>query len=118
MPELNQGLGDTFYKYSFAYSKQATLPKRGSVEAYNVQGIVHTKNGKYNLAVADFRKAIKIDPDYVGTYCNIGIVYNSKGEYDRAIENYTKAIQLKPIMSRLITIAASFIEKKMNLTLP
>ena len=96
MRELNRGLSDTPYKYSFAYSKQTIPPEQGSAAEYNTRGLSHAKNGKYDLAISDFRKAIKIASDYVEAYCNIGIVYDSKGEYDRAIENYTKAIQLKP----------------------
>ncbi len=96
MQGTNRGLGDIPHKYSLAYSKQTTLPQQGRVEEYNTRGLSHAKNGKYDLAIADFRKAIKIDPDYVEAYCNIGIVYDSIGGYDRAIENYNKALQLKP----------------------
>ena len=95
MQELNRGLGDIPHKYSFAYSKQTTPPQQGSAEKYNTRGISHVKNGEYDLAIACFRKAIKIVPDYVAAYCNIGIVYDHKGEHDRAIDNYAKAIQLK-----------------------
>lgn len=96
MQELHQGFSDTFHKYSFAYNKQTTLPKPGTAEEYNTRGLSHAKNGEFDLAIADFRKAIKIASDYVEAYCNIGIVYDSKGKYDIAIENYNKAIQLRP----------------------
>ncbi|MDE0634777.1 MAG: tetratricopeptide repeat protein [Candidatus Poribacteria bacterium] len=96
MQVLNRGLDDTSHKYSFAYNKQTTLPQQGTAEEYNARGISHTKNGEYDLAIAAFRKAIKISPGYAEAYCNIGIVYECKGEYHRAIEVYTEVIQHNP----------------------
>ena len=96
MQVLNQGFDDTPYKYRFAYGKQTTLPQQGTAEEYNARGISHTKNGEFDLAIAAFRKAIKISPGYAEAYCNIGIVYECKGEYYRAIEIYTEVIQHNP----------------------
>ena len=96
MQVLNRRLDNTSHKYSFAYNKQTTLPQQGTAEEYNARGISHTKNGEFDLAIAAFRKAIKISPGYAEAYCNIGIVYECKGEYYRAIEIYTEVIQHNP----------------------
>jgi tetratricopeptide (TPR) repeat protein len=96
MPELSQRLVDTPYKYSFADSKQMTFLKDDSPAAYNTQGIDYAKNGEYDLAIANFSKAIALDPNYADAYCNRGIAYDSKSEVELAIKDYTKAIQLEP----------------------
>ncbi len=96
MQELNHGFDDAPYKHRFAYGKQTTLPQQDTAEEYNARGISHTKNGEFDLAIAAFRKAIKINPDYAEAHCNIGIVYECKGEYYRAIEIYTEVIQHDP----------------------
>ena len=63
---------------------------------YNNRGIDYGEEGKYDLAIKDFTKAIDLKPDYALAYNNRGAVYRSKGEHDLAIEDCNKAIQLKP----------------------
>ena len=70
--------------------------KASGTDIHIVRGINYAKNGKFDLAIMEFGKVIKIDPYYAEAYCKLGIVYDIENEYDRAIENYTKAIQLKP----------------------
>ena len=62
---------------------------------YNNRGIDYGEEGKYDLAIKDFTKAIDLKPDYALAYNNRGAVYRSQGEYDLAIEDCNKAIQLK-----------------------
>ena len=52
--------------------------------------------GKYDDAIADFDKAIALDPNDAAAYGNRGNAYYSKGEVDRAIADYTKVIALNP----------------------
>ena len=48
------------------------------------------------ISIADYDKAIALNPEYANAYYNRGNAYNSKGEYDRAIADYDKAIALNP----------------------
>ena len=48
------------------------------------------------VAIEDFNKAIRINPNYAMAYNNRGNAYAKKGDFDRAIIDYTKAIQLNP----------------------
>ena len=46
--------------------------------------------------MADFTKAIKIDPDYSTAYYNRGLAYNILENYKNAIADYTRAIKIDP----------------------
>jgi len=50
--------------------------------------------GKYDDAIADYDKAIALDPNVATAYTNRGVTYGRKGDYDRAIADYTKAIAI------------------------
>ena len=47
-------------------------------------------------AIADFNKAIQLDPNLAGAYNNRGVVYSETGKYKPAIADFNKAIQLDP----------------------
>jgi tetratricopeptide (TPR) repeat protein len=46
------------------------------------------------FTVADFDKAIEINPSDADAYYNRGVAYGHKGQYDEAISDYTKAIEM------------------------
>jgi tetratricopeptide (TPR) repeat protein len=52
--------------------------------------------GQYEKSLADYQKAISLDPNLPWAYRGIGIIYQQKGQFDGAIEQYTKAISLDP----------------------
>jgi tetratricopeptide (TPR) repeat protein len=60
------------------------------------RGNGHFDKGEFEAAVADYTKAIEIEPDYSDAYNNRGLTYSDRGDKDRAIADYTKAIELKP----------------------
>ncbi len=56
--------------------------------AYNQRGIAWSQKGDYDRAVADYTKAIDINPRYTNAYNHRGIAWTQKGDYVRAIEDY------------------------------
>lgn len=52
--------------------------------------------GKYDEAIANYTKAIELDPNFAGAYCNRAIAYHQLKKYDLAIADFSKAIELKP----------------------
>ncbi len=52
--------------------------------------------GQYERAIADFTKAIEIDPNDPKAYNNRGVAYGNKGQYDQAIADFTKALEIDP----------------------
>ena len=63
---------------------------------YNNRGTAYKDINEHDLAIADFNKAIRLNPDDVGAYSNRGAVYSNEGNFDLAIENFDKAIRLNP----------------------
>jgi len=48
----------------------------------------------YSLVLADYRKCLEIDPDFVFALFNIANVYTCNREIDKAIETYTQVIRM------------------------
>jgi hypothetical protein len=67
-----------------------------TAEEYNQRGMSLAEQGKYNDAVKEYTKAIKLDPQNVDYYVNRGIAYLNMKEYDLAIADFDKAIELDP----------------------
>jgi tetratricopeptide (TPR) repeat protein len=63
---------------------------------YKGRGYGWDYKGDYDKAIADFSKAIEIDPKDATTYYSRGCVWGQKGDYDKAIADYTKAIEIDP----------------------
>lgn len=64
-------------------------------EALN-NGTVYYQKGNYDMALAEFTKALKFDPNVAEVYNDRGLVYRHKGNYDQAISDYNQAIKLDP----------------------
>lgn len=60
------------------------------------RGNAHSNKGQYDQAIADFSKAVEINPRFAEAYYNRGNAYRAKREYKEAILNYTKAIEINP----------------------
>jgi tetratricopeptide (TPR) repeat protein len=61
-------------------------------ETYFKSGNAHYQKGEYDLAIADYTKAIELNPNNVGVYYNRGLAYAGKGDLDRAITDYTRCL--------------------------
>lgn len=52
--------------------------------------------GEYGKAIAEYDKAIDLEPRYALARFNRAYAYGETGEYDKAIADYSKAIELDP----------------------
>jgi len=50
--------------------------------------------GEYDLALNEYKKAIKINPNPFQIYLNRGILYMNYEKYDDAIKDFNKVISL------------------------
>lgn len=50
--------------------------------------------GEQEKALADFRKAIELNPLLVEPYQQLGEIYDSIGQYEQALEHYNEAIAI------------------------
>ncbi|MCP4021815.1 MAG: tetratricopeptide repeat protein, partial [Desulfobacteraceae bacterium] len=72
--------------------------KPDNEKVYVNLGAALTKLCKYEAALANFKKAIKLDPNYAQAYNNISETYKHLGRYDKALDSVNKAIELSPDM--------------------
>jgi hypothetical protein len=64
--------------------------------AYLLRGRAFEKDGQFERAVADYAKAIDLNPSYTAAYNNLGMIYVKTGLYDQAIEVFSRSILLDP----------------------
>jgi tetratricopeptide (TPR) repeat protein/S1-C subfamily serine protease len=61
---------------------------------YLNRGILYHNQQKYNLALADYTKAIELNPNYALAYNNRGTLYDDQQKYELALADYNQAIEL------------------------
>lgn len=59
-------------------------------------GWAYLKNGEYNKAVAEIKKAINLDPQHFKAYFNLGLAYMQVEKWDLAVDSFEKAIAIQP----------------------
>ena len=64
--------------------------------AYFMHGNAIRKQGHYEAAIDDFKKAVTLKPDYAYAYFYIGSLHDRLHRYEEAIKAYDKAIALDP----------------------
>jgi len=50
--------------------------------------------GKFDDAIADFKKATELDLKYADAYCEMGVSYMEKSDWDTAIATFNKCLQI------------------------
>lgn len=70
----------------------------GSDEAvnYNDRGNALAGAGRYQEALANYARAIELDPGYSKAYSNRGTTYREMRRYAEALADYDRAIQVDP----------------------
>jgi tetratricopeptide (TPR) repeat protein len=64
--------------------------------AHNNLGLALSQKGKVDEAIAQFQKALQINPDSAQAHNNLGAALFQKGNVDEAIAHYRMALQINP----------------------
>ena len=84
--------------------KQRGIPDSTAIELepdladapYNLDRALWRLRGQLEEAIASFRKAIELRPDFAHAHVLLGSALREKGELDDAIAVYRRAIELQP----------------------
>ena len=84
-------------KFSVAKIKCENLLKKidPNFEIFNLYAVILYELEEYDEAIINWKKSIKLNPNYFHGYNNLGNVYLKKNELNFAIEFYDKAIEIK-----------------------
>ena len=77
--------------FFFSYTTYSQTAEEYFNSAYD-----KSENGDYYGAIADYTKAIELNPDYASAYYNRGLAKSKIEDYYGAIADYTKAIEINP----------------------
>jgi tetratricopeptide (TPR) repeat protein len=69
---------------------------KGLAAAYGARGYWYTKQDKLDAAIADFDRAIEVDPKNVELYDYRADAWDAKGEPDKALASYETSIRVDP----------------------
>ncbi len=64
--------------------------------AHTNLGLAYDAAGEFDRALAEYSRALQINPEYAEAYCSRANTYYYLGEYQKAINDYNRAIALKP----------------------
>ncbi len=82
---------------------------------YQKRASAHLVNKEYDLAVAEYGKAIELDSNDAGNHINRGLAFFNQKNYDLAIADYDKAVELNPGESMMYFNRGDLHEKMGNL---
>ncbi len=60
------------------------------------RGCVYERNKQAAQALADYSKAVELDPKFIDAWFTRGSLYADRKEYTKAIDDLTKVIQIRP----------------------
>ena len=67
-----------------------------SAKVYNALGFSYFAKDQYDIAIRQYKEALKIDPNYVTVYNNLGHAYEKKKLTAQALEAYESALKCDP----------------------
>jgi tetratricopeptide (TPR) repeat protein len=109
---------DVYLKIVSSYSgtdrdlaaKESESP--GSASDYVARGSLLIDHGKFDEAIADFSKALQVDPRNVAALASRGVASASKNDYAAAEKDLSAAEAIDPGSASLLTARAFMLERK------
>ena len=76
--------------------KDKEIKPENKALVYNAIGYAYFAQEQYDIAIRQYKEALKLYPEYVIALNNLGNVYEKKQMIVKAVENYEKALQYEP----------------------
>jgi tetratricopeptide (TPR) repeat protein len=83
-----------------ALNTRKNMLDRSDIETYNRLGLMLRRQGKWQDAIAEYRKALKISPNDGGLFYNISMAYTEGRQYIEAYQYLDRALTLNPDLWR------------------
>lgn len=95
--ESNAPMSDFGLRFCNEAIKQDNLMPRDRAATFTNRGIILAANGRYDEAMQDYERAMKITTSMGKIYINRGNVYHHWQDYDLALADYDKALALNDV---------------------
>src|SRR3990167_8898039 len=69
------------------------------VQSYIEKGEAYSKKGQSDKAIAEFNKALELDPKNARVFNDRGLEFWFKGDIDSALADYNKALEINPSLA-------------------
>jgi tetratricopeptide (TPR) repeat protein len=79
-----------------ALKASETEEKANIAPIYNALGYAYFAQEQYDLAIRQYKEAIKLQPDYVVALNNLGHAYERKKLHSQALDMYEEVLKLVP----------------------
>ena len=84
------------WRNSFTLFDHAIAVTHGNYLAYDNRGLHQFREGKVEEALADYRRALEINPTYLNAHNNLGYALAQQGRYAEAVATYRAALRSNP----------------------
>ena len=75
---------------------QNSVSDKKKAREYYTEGQRYSEKEQYDLAVVQYNKAVKSDPNFAFAWDNMGLCYRKLNRFDEAIKCYKKSLELDP----------------------
>jgi tetratricopeptide (TPR) repeat protein len=94
IPVLDEETSGLLVKYYSFF--QVTTDIGLSHIIHNNLGIVYDTAARYAEAITEYRKALKLNPDYIEAHNNLAVIYNRMGRDEEAVLELREVLRLNP----------------------
>ncbi len=88
------------------------LPVENKALIHNAMGYAYFAQEQYDIAIKQYKEALKLYPEYVIAFNNLGNVYEKKQMIIKAVETYKEALQYDP-ENKIATQRINSLEKRL-----
>ncbi len=85
-----------YWRNNLTISQHALAVTRDNAPAHHNLGVEFAEQGKYDLAIEQFRAAVEADPYAADAYYSLGCVLVAQNKLDEAIEQFQAALRVGP----------------------